>query len=122
MIAHFMQSSHELVNVQHLTRQSLPVASEHFPTAIGCQVLLPIIEAELLSLPLHNASFEFMANMSITVVKISFNSCRDYFLLQEQWKSHGRIQSVVLEWMPFDILKLHNSKAKTVLPVTERLS
>ena len=119
-----MQSSHELVNVQHLTRQSLPAASGHFPTAISCQVLLPISAAELLSLPLHNTSFEFMANLSVTVVKVSFNSCRDYFLLKEQWKSHGHIQSLVLEWMQSltYFLKLYNSKAKTVLPITERLS
>lgn len=58
-----MQSSHELVNVQYLTGQSFPAASRHFPTAISCQVLLPISEAKLRSLPPHSVSFGFMANL-----------------------------------------------------------
>lgn len=62
-----MQSSLELVNVQHLTRQSLPAAPGH-----QLPILQPTSEAVMLSLPFHNASFELMTNLSVTVVKVSF--------------------------------------------------
>lgn len=83
--AHFKQSSHGLVDVQHLIGQCLPATSGRLSNNHQLPaVLLPLSEAVLLSLPLHSASSKLMAILFSTVVYFSFNHCRDYFLLKEQ--------------------------------------